>query len=115
MTSKISMTEIPFAPLDYAPRLADTVPPTKPPAAPLPVKRPASHMLVAWREDGRGLQTWKYETLETAQAAAKELCWIIYYKYAIQCGRDMIERGDIVAPDDYADAFVRWQNAQKTL
>jgi len=39
-----------------------------------------------------------HDTLEAAQVAARELHWAIYWKYAIQCGRDMVERNLINEP-----------------
>lgn len=96
----IRMNEIPFAPLgetiDTA-RLADPIPPSPIPPAPLPVKRPRAHRLIAWRHDG-GLRDTAFETLELAQEAAEGLHWAIYWKYAIQCGRDMVARALIEVP-----------------
>ena len=93
--SKIAMDEIPFAPVS---QLSDTVPPVRPPPAPLPIKRPRACRLIAWRHDCNVRDT-KYETLESAQAAARELHWAVYWKYAIQSGRDMVERALINAPE----------------
>lgn len=93
----IRMDEIPFAPLPETIKLADPIPPTPLPPAPLPVKRPRQHRLIAWRHDG-GLRDTAFETLELAQEAAKELHWAIYWKYAIQCGRDMVARALIEVP-----------------
>lgn len=107
--SKIGMLDIPFAPVD----LCDTIPPVKPPAAPAPYKRPKAHSLVAWRDDGGGLQTWHHDTLEAAQSAAKSLSWVVYWKYAIQCGRDLVERGTIDAPADYVDAYEKFQASMR--
>ena len=88
----IAMDDIPFAPL-----LADTVPPVEPPPAPLPVKRPQECRVVAWRHDG-GLDNTTFGTIESATAFAKALHWAIYWKYALQCGRDMVARQIINAP-----------------
>ena len=90
--TNIAMDDIPFAPL-----LADTVPPVEPPPAPLPVKRPQSCRVVAWRHDG-GLDNTVHCTIESATAFAKALQWAIYWKYAIQCQRDMVARALIEAP-----------------
>ena len=90
--AKIAWDEIPFAPI-----LANTIPPIEPPAAPLPTKRPAECRVVAWRHDG-GMDNTKHETIEGATAHALALHWAIYWKSAIQCGRDMIDRRLIVAP-----------------
>ena len=90
--ANIAMDDIPFAPL-----LADTVPPVEPPPAPLPVKRPQTCRVVAWRHDG-GLDNTTHSTIESATAFAKALHWAIYWKYAIQCRRDMIDRALIEAP-----------------
>ena len=89
---QIAMDDIPFAPL-----LADTIPPSRPPAAPLPVKRPQSCRVVAWRNDG-GLDNTVHATIESATEFAKALHWAIYWKYAIQCQRDMVARALIDAP-----------------
>ena len=88
----LRMDDIPFAPL-----LADTVPPVEPPPAPLPVKRPQSCRVVAWRHDG-GLDNTVHCTIESATVFAKALHWAIYWKYAIQCQRDMVARALIEAP-----------------
>ena len=90
--ARIAMDDIPFAPL-----LSDTVPPVQPPPAPLPVKRPAQCRVVAWRHDG-GLDNTLHSTIESATAFAKALHWVIYWKYAIQCQRDMVARALIEAP-----------------
>jgi hypothetical protein len=90
--AKIAWDEIPFAPV-----LGDTVPPVEPPAAPLPTKRPVECRVVAWRHDG-GMDNTKHETIEGATAYALGLHWAIYWKSAIQCGRDMLERRLIVQP-----------------
>jgi hypothetical protein len=89
---QIAMDDIPFAPL-----LADTVPPVQSPPAPLPVKRPRSCRVVAWRHDG-GLDNTTFGTIESATAFAKALHWAIYWKYALQCDRDMVDRQLIEAP-----------------
>ena len=89
---QIAMDDIPFAPL-----LADTVPPVEPPPAPLPVKRPRSCRVVAWRHDG-GLDNTSHATIESATAFARALHWAIYWKYALQCDRDMVARALIEAP-----------------
>jgi hypothetical protein len=95
---QIGMNEIPFAPI-----LADTIPPVEPPPAPLPVKRPAECRCVAWRHDG-GMDNTKHETIERATAFATTLHWTTYYKFALQCGRDMITVQPITAPP-YANWF----------
>ena len=95
MLDKIAMDEIPFSTASL--QLCDTVPPVRPPAPPLPVKRPVSCRLIAWRHDN-GLTDTAYETVEHAREAAQQLHWIVYWKYALQCGRDMIERRLIEAP-----------------
>jgi hypothetical protein len=102
---QITMEEIPFAPVAG---LCDTVPPVAPPPAPAPYKRPVAHALCAWRNDGGALQTWRHETLESAQAAAGELHFAVYWKYAIQCGRDLVEVHNIDEPADYIVARDRW-------
>lgn len=89
---QITMDEIPFAPV-----LADTVPPVEPPPAPMPIKRPAEVRVVAWRHDG-GLDNFKHSTIESATLFARSLHWAIYWKYALQCGRDMLDRQLIEAP-----------------
>ena len=89
---QIAMDDIPFAPV-----LADTVPPVEPPPAPLPVKRPRSCRVVAWRHDG-GLDNTSHATIESATAFARALHWAIYWKYALQCDRDMVARALIEAP-----------------
>jgi len=96
MAKQIRMDEIPFAPVMDA-QLCDTIPPTAPPKPPAPYKRPLQHRLIGWRNDG-GLLDAAHDTLENAQAAARELHWAIYWKYAIQCGRDMVERNLINEP-----------------
>ena len=99
MSAQISMTEIPFAPA-----LADTIPPVATPPAPLPVKRPVECRVVAWRHDG-GLDDTRHPTIEHAREHVKALHWAIYWKYALQCGRDMIARELISQPlphQDYA-------------
>ena len=98
--SKIGMNDIPFAPIFAVPpeyKLSDTVPPVEPPAAPLPTKRPAECRVVAWRHDG-GMDNTKLPTIESARAFSLQLHWAIYWKSAIQCGRDMLERRLIEAP-----------------
>ena len=104
----IAMDEIPFAPQAYPDReitdaekrrsLSDTIPPSEPPAAPLPVKRPAECRVIAWRHDG-GLDDTKHPTVERATAHAHGLHWAVYWKYALQCGRDMIARELIAEPE----------------
>ena len=89
---QIAMDDIPFAPL-----LSDTIPPVEPPPAPAPYKRPAQCRVVAWRHDG-GLDNTTFGTIESATAFAKALHWAIYWKYAIQCQRDMVARALIEAP-----------------
>jgi hypothetical protein len=89
---QIGMDEIPFAPI-----LSDARPPIEPPPAPLPVKRPVECKVVAWRHDG-GLDSTRHETVELATAFATGLHWAVYWKYALQCGRDMIDRRLITAP-----------------
>lgn len=92
--AKITMDEIPFAPIT---QLCDTVPPTELPPAPAPYKRPSACRLIAWRHDN-ALRDIKFDTLESAQVAARNLHWAVYWKYAIQSGRDMVERALIDAP-----------------
>lgn len=94
MRTQITMDEIPFSTESL---LCDTVPPVEPPKPALPVKRPQSCRLIAWREDG-GLLDVAHETFESARQAALQLHWTIYWKYAIQQGRDMVERRLIDAP-----------------
>lgn len=89
------MDEIPFSTATL--QLCDTVPPVKPPAPPLPVKRPNACRLIGWRHEGP-LSDTTYETIEAAREAAQALHWAVYWKYALQCGRDMIERRMIDAP-----------------
>lgn len=103
MRQAIGMEEIPFAPLlgerTSKPQLADTIPPTQDPA-PLPVKRPRAHHVVAWRNDG-GLDSTRHETEESAREFAGALCYLVYYKFAIQVGRDVIARGHIAEPAEW--------------
>lgn len=99
MRQNIAMDEIPFAPI-----LSNTVPPVEPPAKPLPVKQPQTHHVVAWRNDG-GLDSTRHETAELALAFARTLHWAVYYKYAIQVGRDVIARAHISEPEGYAAQF----------
>jgi hypothetical protein len=98
----IAMDEIPFAPM-----LGDTIPPSEPPPAPLPAKRPAECRVIAWRHDG-GLDDTKHLTVERATAHAHGLHWAVYWKYALQCGRDMIARELIIQPLPHQD-FARGQ------
>lgn len=91
MSQQIAMNEIPFAPV-----LGDTIPPTQKPRDPLPTKRPRAHNVVAWRIEG-GITSMAFDTLEAAQGYARALCYAVFYKYAIMSGRDLVERGDIVA------------------
>jgi hypothetical protein len=93
MSTQIRMDEIPFS-TDV---LCDTVPPVEPPSAPAPYKRPAACRLIAWRHDGP-LSDTAHATIEDARAAALALHWAVYWKFAIACGRDMIERQLIDAP-----------------
>jgi hypothetical protein len=73
-------------------------PPQTPPLNPNPRK----HDVVAWRHDGARLDTTRHDTKEGAQEYGRALCWAIYYKYAILCGRDIIERHSIAIPDGMA-------------
>lgn len=104
MRQAIGMDEIPFAPLlgerSSKPQLADTIPPTTEPPAILPVKRPRVHHVVAWRNDG-GLDSTRHETEELAREHAGSLCYLVYYKFAIQVGRDVIARGHIAEPAEW--------------
>lgn len=84
------------APFD-APSLADVPPRVEPPSLPVVDPSPKSHRLVAWRHDG-GLQNFTYNTLEVAREHARALSWVIYWKWAIMCGRDMLERELIEQP-----------------
>lgn len=97
MSAAIGMNDIPFAPLLgdlHVPKhlqLGDNIPPPIAPHAPLPVKRPVDHCVIAWRQDG-GMNVWKHATLELAQEQARNLQFAVYWKYVIQCGREMCER-----------------------
>lgn len=111
MRQSIQMEEIPFAPLlgerSAKPQLADTIPPTRDPPAPLPTKRPRAHFVVAWRNDG-GLDSTRHETVESAHEFAHALHWVVYYKFAIQCGAETVASGHIAEPADMGDAWARY-------
>lgn len=109
MRKSIAMDEVPFAPLPDAPAVCDIVPPVEPPPAPAPYKRPQACVLHAWRNDGARLDSWRHETAEAATAAARALSFVIYWKYAIQCGRDTLALELIPVPDDYAPALANWE------
>jgi hypothetical protein len=79
------------------PRLADTIPPTEPPA-PVLLAQPKAHRLIAWRNGPGGLRETKHETLELAREAAAALHYAAFYKFAIMCGREMVARALIEEP-----------------
>lgn len=93
----MSTFDIPFAPVDLnGARLCDTVPPVKPPAA-VATTWAKQHRLVAWRHDG-GMLNQSHDSKEKALEAAQGLHYAIYWKWAIQCGRDMVDRGLVEEP-----------------
>jgi hypothetical protein len=78
------------------PVLADTIPPVEPPP-PVALAQPKAHRVVAWRHDG-GLRTTDHATLEAAREAADALSFVIYWKFMIMCGREMVARALIEEP-----------------
>jgi hypothetical protein len=90
-----ALPPVPAAPIAPAPVLADTIPPTEPPA-PVTTAKPRQHRLMAWHHDGRA-SNWQYETREVAIAAMDALSGLIYWKGAVIDGRAVIARRDIPA------------------
>lgn len=98
------------------PQLADTIPPVQPPCV-LPLCQPQRHDVVAWRNDGGRLEWTRHDNLDLARAYAQGLHYATYYKYAITCGRDTVERGYIEEPwtsvRDLDDAdYAAWCEAE---
>lgn len=89
--------------LPRRPRLADPRPP-QPPVPPTPTRDAQPYRLTAWRHDG-GMLNQVYVNLDIAQQTARALCHLIYWKYAISCGRDVVETAPIETPQDW-DAFM---------
>lgn len=82
--------------LDGTPRfqLCDTVPPVEPPPAVKTDPNVKPHTLRAWRHDG-GMNSFPFYSLQAAREHADALCHLIYWKWAIVCGREIVARGAI--------------------
>jgi hypothetical protein len=80
------------------PALADTIPPTVPPA-PARVSFAKRHSLVRWHRNPSRVTTLDYDSKEPALEAARALDAVAFYKWVVMCGREMIERADLEMPD----------------
>lgn len=70
-----------------------------PPVTPELNRNPKRHDIVAWRHDG-AIQSWKFETKESALEHGKWLTWVVYYQWALMDGRNMVEKHSIAIPAD---------------
>jgi hypothetical protein len=70
---------------------------------------------VAWRRDGKRIDTTRHDTKEAAQDFAKALSWVIYYQFAVMCGRETIQKQTLVVPTGMEiidDLPVEWKQAK---
>ena len=79
------------------PKLGD--PHKEPPSVPAFNRNPRKHDVVAWRNDGARLDTTRHDTKEKALEHARALPWVIYYKYAVTVGREVVEQASISIPE----------------
>ena len=73
-----------------------------PPVTPQLNPNPRKHDVVAWRRDGLRLDTTKHDTKEAALEHARALPWVIYFAYAVMCGRELVQRCPITIPEGMA-------------
>jgi hypothetical protein len=88
-------------------QLADTVPPVEPPAQ-LPVKQPKAHHVVRWHVSPTRVTKLEFATREAADEHVATLHPAAIYKYAIMCGRDILECRLLTQPDLSPEEQAAW-------